>query len=89
MSSLISKPSQPRKRPLQQAVQARLAKQKAVGDGGGWGDPSKATRTPRILCIDDDPEICRTLEMRLSDYQAEVLVAYFGADPRDCFDGDA
>ncbi len=78
MSSLISKPSQPRKRPLQQAVQARLAKQKAVGDGGGWGDPSKATRTPRILCIDDDPEICRTLEMRLSDYQAEVLVAYFG-----------
>ena len=35
-------------------------------------------RTPRILCIDDDPEICRTLELRLGEFQAEVLVAYFG-----------
>ncbi|MDV6030891.1 MAG: response regulator [Phycisphaera sp. RhM] len=78
MSSLISNPSQTRKRPLQQVVQARLAKRKANGNDGGWSDPSKATRTPRILCIDDDPEICRTLEMRLSDYQAEVLLAYFG-----------
>ncbi|MCS7467154.1 response regulator [Stieleria sp. ICT_E10.1] len=78
MSSLTSKPSRTRKRPLQQAVQAGLAKRKASGNDGGWSDPSKATRTPRILCIDDDPEICRTLEMRLSDYQAEVLVAYFG-----------
>ncbi|QDV44146.1 Response regulator PleD [Stieleria neptunia] len=78
MSSLISKSPQTRKRPLQQLVQDRLAKRKAGGDGDGWSDPAKAIQTPRILCIDDDPEICRTLEMRLSGYQAEVLVAFFG-----------
>lgn len=35
-------------------------------------------RRPRILCIDDDPEICRTLQMRLRDYETDVMVAYFG-----------
>ena len=37
-----------------------------------------ANRIPRILCIDDDPEICRTLEMRLGQFHAEVVIAYFG-----------
>ncbi|MEM6473130.1 MAG: response regulator [Planctomycetota bacterium] len=33
---------------------------------------------PKLLCIDDDPELCRTLEMRLSKYRVDVLLAYFG-----------
>ncbi|MDV6030926.1 MAG: response regulator [Phycisphaera sp. RhM] len=78
MSSLISKYSRTSRRPLQHLVQARLAKRKLCGIDGEWSDPSKATSTPRILCIDDDPEICRTLEVRLSAYLAEVLIAYFG-----------
>lgn len=33
---------------------------------------------PRVLCIDDDPEIGRTLEIRFRNYEVDVRVAYFG-----------
>ena len=33
---------------------------------------------PRILCIDDDPEFCRSLELRLRSYEADVVLAYYG-----------
>jgi DNA-binding response OmpR family regulator len=32
----------------------------------------------RILCIDDDPEVCRAIEFRLCKYGADVSCAYFG-----------
>ncbi|MEO1496111.1 MAG: response regulator [Planctomycetota bacterium] len=36
------------------------------------------TRNPRILFIDDDPDLQATLEMRLRPYAVEVEHAYFG-----------
>ena len=33
---------------------------------------------PRILCIDDDPDISRTIALRLQDYQVTVHSALFG-----------
>ncbi len=32
----------------------------------------------RVLCIDDDPDVCRAIEMRLRDCGADVTCAYFG-----------
>lgn len=63
-----------RKRPLR-AVMQRKESGRAQAEPG---KPNPGYRDPRILCIDDDPEICRTLEMRLGEYQAEVQLAYFG-----------
>lgn len=37
-----------------------------------------ATRTPLILCVDDDPAIQTALELRLGDYDVEVSQAYYG-----------
>lgn len=39
--------------------------------------PVAAART-KILCIDDDPEVTRTLELRLARYQVETLRAMYG-----------
>jgi len=33
---------------------------------------------PRLLCIDDDPEISAAIGMRLRQYEIEVLCAYHG-----------
>ncbi|MBC8354326.1 MAG: response regulator [Planctomycetes bacterium] len=35
-------------------------------------------RTPTILCIDDDPDITRTIELRLSSYEVDVLRNFTG-----------
>ena len=35
-------------------------------------------RAAKILCIDDDPEISRTIELRLQPYCATVLRAFHG-----------
>ncbi|WP_182870020.1 response regulator [Rhodopirellula sp. JC639] len=78
MSSVVTQASQARKRPLQQVMRARMSKRIESKVGKDLLARSAMTHTPRILCIDDDPEICRTLEMRLSAYRAEVQVAYFG-----------
>jgi len=32
----------------------------------------------RVVCIDDDPDVCRAIEMRLRDCGADVTCAYFG-----------
>ncbi len=37
-----------------------------------------AKRTPIILCIDDDPDITRTIELRLSRYEVEVMCNFTG-----------
>lgn len=63
-----------RNRPLQAVMQAELANRRERKSK----TQDVVQRVPRILCIDDDPEICRTLEMRLGEYNAEVLVAFFG-----------
>ena len=36
------------------------------------------TRTPTVLCIDDDPDISRTIELRLANYDVEVLRNFTG-----------
>lgn len=41
-------------------------------------DTELENRHPVILCIDDDPEISRTIELRLRDYDAVLLSAYHG-----------
>ena len=40
--------------------------------------PSHATRTPRILCVDDDPDIHTTIELRMRKYDVEVEHAFYG-----------
>ena len=37
-----------------------------------------ATCTPRILCVDDDPDIQTTIELRMRKYDVEVEHAYYG-----------
>jgi DNA-binding response OmpR family regulator len=37
-----------------------------------------AKRTPIILCIDDDPDITRTIELRLSTYEVDVMCNFTG-----------
>lgn len=36
------------------------------------------TRTPKVLCIDDDPQVSEVIQYRLADYDVVVLRAYFG-----------
>lgn len=55
------------------ASKRRTNQQPVPPHGGGKDLPS-----PKLLCIDDDPELCRTLEMRLSKFRIEVLLAFFG-----------
>jgi CheY-like chemotaxis protein len=40
--------------------------------------PSCATRLPVILCIDDDPAVCRSLKIQLQNYAVDVLTATYG-----------
>ncbi len=40
--------------------------------------PDAANRTPVILCVDDDPEISRMIELKLSRFNVEVQRAFFG-----------
>jgi DNA-binding response OmpR family regulator len=35
--------------------------------------------SPKILCIDDDPDLCRTLKIRLQNYAVEVFTSSFGS----------
>src|SRR5258708_31966955 len=35
-------------------------------------------RGAKILCIDDDPDVCRAIELRLRGCGAQVTCAYFG-----------
>lgn len=34
--------------------------------------------TPRILCVDDDPDLQTTIELRMRKYDVEIEQAYFG-----------
>lgn len=36
------------------------------------------TRQPRVLCIDDDPDIQTAIELRLRNYDVEVEHAFYG-----------
>ena len=38
----------------------------------------EASRWPVLLCIDDDPQICEAIRIRLRDYEVEVLCATYG-----------
>ena len=38
----------------------------------------QSTRTPRILCVDDDPGIQTTIELRMRKYDVEIEHAFFG-----------
>lgn len=38
----------------------------------------KSTCCPRILCIDDDPDIQTTIELRMRQYDVEVEHAFYG-----------
>lgn len=40
---------------------------------------NSSVHLPRILCIDDDPAICRSLQIQLQNYAAEVFTASFGS----------
>lgn len=38
----------------------------------------QGTATPRILCVDDDPDIQTALELRMRPYDVEIEHAYYG-----------
>lgn len=38
-----------------------------------------AHRTPRVLCIDDDPGVTTAIEARLGEFEVSVTTAYFGS----------
>jgi len=40
--------------------------------------PSTGTPTPRILCVDDDPDIQTALELRMRPYDVELDHAFYG-----------
>ena len=42
------------------------------------GEESSVASVPKVICIDDDPEISRTIELRLREYDVEVLRAFHG-----------
>lgn len=37
-----------------------------------------ATKTPQLLCIDDDPAIHTAFQLRMRDYDVEVTQAFYG-----------
>ena len=34
--------------------------------------------TPKVLCIDDDPDVSRAIQLRLDNFEVEVIPAFFG-----------
>jgi DNA-binding response OmpR family regulator len=46
---------------------------------GSFGpDGSSCREVPQILCVDDDPEISRSIEMRLREYLVDISRTFFG-----------
>lgn len=41
--------------------------------------PAARTRTPVVLCIDDDPRVVEIIQDYLERYDVKILQAYFGA----------
>ncbi|MEO2048632.1 MAG: response regulator [Pirellulales bacterium] len=41
-------------------------------------DSKQQTALPKVLCIDDDPEISRIIQLRLSEFEVEVERAFCG-----------
>lgn len=42
-------------------------------------DPQpQSTRKPRILCVDDDPDLQTTIELRMRQYDVELEHAFYG-----------
>ena len=41
-------------------------------------DAEQRTAPPTVLCIDDDPEISRVIQLRLSNFEVQVERAFFG-----------
>lgn len=41
--------------------------------------PTARTRTPVVLCIDDDPQVAEVIQDYLDRYDVKLLPAYFGA----------
>ncbi|HEV3005737.1 MAG TPA: response regulator [Pirellulales bacterium] len=42
------------------------------------GSAAAELRGARVLCIDDDPDVCRGIELRLRNDGVDVTCAYFG-----------
>jgi len=40
---------------------------------------NRSVQPPKILCIDDDPAICRSLRIQLQNYAVQVFTASFGS----------
>ena len=40
--------------------------------------PLKSMRTPRILCVDDDPDLQTTIQIRMRKYRVEIDQAFCG-----------
>jgi response regulator RpfG family c-di-GMP phosphodiesterase len=40
---------------------------------------NRPVQSPKILCIDDDPAICRSLQIQLQNYAVQVFTASFGS----------
>ena len=86
MNSTVASPgrrTKPRKRIRSHRADAANSRPQTLAPRHGRRVASTAsalpnTRVPKLLCIDDDPELCRTLEMRLSKYRIDVLLAFFG-----------
>lgn len=43
-----------------------------------WNDNYEKTKTPTLLCIDDDFHIIEAVQLRLQDYEVEVITAFHG-----------
>lgn len=61
---------------MHSTVERRLNRQASTGQKEGVESTSR--RNPRVLFVDDDPDIQTTLEMRLRPYAVDVQHAFFG-----------
>ncbi len=50
----------------------------AIAECASACGPHLAVQRPMILCVDDDPDVSRTIEMRLRSYDVEVKRAFHG-----------
>ena len=41
--------------------------------------PAAETRPPQILCVDDDPDVQTTIELRMREFDVEVQHAFYGS----------